>query len=326
MMPEEAPRSLLKAILGSQADVKISPEEMVERLQDQGWRIEKEDPAAPRKHSLVVQPYARWEGGYTLKFAVVSDTQLGSRKQQLTFLNQCYDRFVDRGITEVFHAGDLVDGDGRVYPGQQYDLFVHGYKRQLEYVAAHYPKRKEIMTHVISGNHDWSFWQRGGADIIAALAEKRDDILYLGSKSALVTMTPKGAKEGKEQGGVSIQLMHPKSGLTYARSYRLQKIIEQMAPATKPDMMFAGDKHSWAHVPMYRNVDGWSVGCFQAQTDYEKALGLYPEIGALIVEVDYGTKGADRREQRKPGHEGRVSMVAVRWEILPMYVPLEDDY
>lgn len=312
-------KELLLQVLSSinkESEIPLKPEEMIESLQEQGYRITRDDPGVQRDIAYVKSmSVERWDGGETLRFGVVSDTQLGSRKQQLTFLNMTYDRFQANGIDTVLHCGDLVDGDGRVYPGQQYDLFVHGYSKQLEYAIEKYPARDGMKTYLIAGNHDWSFWQRGGADILAEMAKERKDILYQGYGGAALNLN-----------GISIYLIHLKSGLTYARSYKIQKIIEQFAPAQKPDMLFAGDKHSWAHLPMYRNVFATQMGCFQAQTDHEKRLGLYPEIGGMVVEVQYGTKGADKRDQQKPGHEGRQAVVEVAWKVLPLYVPLVDDY
>lgn len=299
---------LVKLLMGVGGEKQLlSPGEMIENLQERGYTIVKKDPVAERKieHRAVGIATERWEGGSRLRFAVVSDTQLGSRKQQLTFLNVFYDRVVAEGIDTVLHAGDLFDGDGRVYPGQEFDLFLHGYDRQLDYGAERYPRRDGVTTYVIAGNHDWSFWQRKGADILKELATRRPDITYLGPMSAQI-----------ELGSIRVQLIHLKSGLTYARSYKLQKIIEQLPPESKPEMLFAGDRHSWAHVPMYRNCYGWQVGCFQSQTEHEKRLGLYPEIGGLLVEVHYGTKGADRPS----------GIVSVKHEIVPFFKPSIRDY
>jgi predicted phosphodiesterase len=308
---------LTKALLGGSTP--MSAQQMIESLQKQGYRIHKQDPLQEQGIlEIKTNSIERWEGGYRLKFGIVSDTQFGSRHQQITFLNQVYDKFVLEGIDTVLHCGDLVDGDGRVYPGQEFDLFIHGYDAQLDYAERMYPRRDGVSTKLIAGNHDWSFWQHKGADILKALSARRPDIEYLGSKSAQITL-----------GGLRIQLMHPHvrgHSVTYARSYRLQKIIEQITPSQKPDMLFLGDKHSWAPLPMYRNVYGWQVGCFQSQTNFEKELGLYPEIGGLIVEVTYNTKGADVRDQTMPGHEGRVSVVSIKDEILPLYVPLTNDF
>lgn len=314
---EENPLLRLLRSAGAQAGKQYTPEEMVEQMESLGYTITKSDPGAEARKAAEVKSLSvdRWNGGSRLRFGAVSDTQLGSQKQQLTFLNQVYDKFEKEGIDTVLHCGDLVDGDGRVYPGQEYDLFVHGYDRQLSYAVANYPRRSGIKTYVIGGNHDWSFHQRKGADILRSFARERDDVLYLGYAGAKLVLN-----------GINIYLIHLKSGLTYARSYKIQKVIEQFAPKEKPDLLLAGDRHSWAHLPMYRNVNAWQMGCFQAQTDHEKRLGLYPEIGGLIIDVHYGTAGADKRDQKKPGHEGRQSVVEVGFRILPQYVPVENDW
>ncbi|MDP2325817.1 MAG: hypothetical protein Q8N51_17575, partial [Gammaproteobacteria bacterium] len=116
--------------------------------------------------------------------------------------------------------------------------------------------------------------------------------------------------------GVDVYLTHGAGGVAYARSYKMQRRIEQFAPEQKPEVYLIGHFHSWAHLPMYRNVDAWTIGCFQSQTDYLKRLGLYPEIGGLIMTIYRGTEGADR-----PG--GFVRVVS---EVVPFFLPVEGDY
>lgn len=304
----EKDSKLIQALQAQAPAIKPPTEqEMVEALQQAGYRIIKEDPVLARQQAVKFRSLGtqRWEGGKTLRFGAVSDTHIGSRHQQLTFLNTFYDRCVERGIDSVFHAGDLFDGNGRVYRGQEYDLFLFGYDKQLDYGVEHYPKRDGVTTYVIAGNHDWSFYKSQGADILAALAERRPDIKYLG---------PMGAKV--EPDGLKVQITHGRGGSTYARSYRIQRLIENFTPEQKPEVFLLGNFHNWAPVPMVRNVIGWQMGCFQSQTDHEKALGLFPEIGGLILEIDYGSKGADRPK----------GIVAFRDEIIPFYVPKESDY
>jgi hypothetical protein len=52
----------------------------------------------------------KWEGEKVIKFGIVSDNHFCSKWQQLTFLNYAYDRFEQAGVTEVYNAGDIVDG------------------------------------------------------------------------------------------------------------------------------------------------------------------------------------------------------------------------
>lgn len=286
----------------------LSPQEMIQNLQGQGYQIIKKDPL---RQTLPYKIDATWaeraKGIKTLRFGVVSDTHLGSQKQQLTFLNQFYDKCEGLGIKDIFHGGDLFDGDGSVYRGQQYDLFKFGADAQLDYGIVNYPHRKGITTHVVAGNHDWSFWKRGGFDILSRLSGARPDIKYLGSTAAVVIY-----------GGLKIQVTHGSGGGTYARSYRLQRLIENFTPENKPEIFLLGNFHNWAQVPMVRNVNGWQLGCFQAQTDFEKSKGLFPEIGGLIIEID--VNDLTKRGERP------IGQIAFRQEIVPFYVPKSHDW
>jgi len=302
---------LMAAILGpgitAAGRAAMSPEDMIENLQQGGYRIMRDDPASEQRRQAVSVDFSksRWAGGDVVKMGVVSCSHLGSRNQQLTALESFYDRVVEEKIPVVLNAGDVSDGDGHVYRGQTYDIFIHGADRQRGYIIDNYPQRSGVKTYAISGNHDWSFWQRGGVDILDAVAAKRSDFVYLGAMAAKIDV-----------GGVDVYLAHGSGGGAYARSYKSQKRTEQFAPEQKPEVFLLGHYHSWNHMPMYRNVVVWMLGCFQSQTDYLKRLGLYPEIGGLILTIHKGTAGADR-----PGGFARVTS-----EIVPYYIPKTDDY
>jgi hypothetical protein len=116
--------------------------------------------------------------------------------------------------------------------------------------------------------------------------------------------------------GVHVYLAHGKGSMSYARSYKMQRRIEQFAPQEKPEVYLLGHYHVTDHLYMYRNVFGLLQGCFQSQTDYLKENGLYPEIGGFIVTIFKGTSGADR-----PG-----GFVRMQTEFVPFYVPMEADF
>ncbi len=229
---------------------------------------------------------------------VVSDTHLGSKYQQLTHLHAAYALMAERGITTVLHAGDLTDGQ-RVYRGQEFEIFCHGADAQVQYAIEHYPKYDGITTHLIGGNHDDSHWKLAGVDVCAAVAAERGDIIYHGMHGAYI-----------EIHGVSIYLHHGSRGNSYARSYRSQRMIEQLAPAQKPNIFLMGHYHTQVILPMYRNVYGVQLPCFQSQTPYEKRNGLYPEVGFVILEFAVNNGGLAR----------------VRVETIPFFVPNEGDY
>lgn len=244
--------------------------ELLHELQTRGYYIAK----TPQQQSGMTfkGDLKRWSGG-KYRFGVVSDTHLCSRYQQLSFLYDFYRICRRRRIDVVFHCGDLVDGE-KIYRGQEYELFVHGADGQTEYAVANYPSFKDVRTILISGNHDQSFLSTAGYNVAKAVCKEREDMTYLGDDLAFV-----------DQEGVKIGLMHGRHGVAYARSYRLQKIIEQLAPEMKPNMLFLGHFHVPNHLPGYRNTEGIQMPCFQSQTPFLAARGLYPFVAGLIVTV-----------------------------------------
>ena len=254
----------------------VSIKDLVEELKERGRFVSK---VPPTMSGRTFTPNVTSLSGRKYRFAVVSCTQIGSKYQQMTHLYTFYRYCQKRRIKTVFHCGDLVDGE-KIYRGQEYELFLHGANAQRDYVVDNYPKYKGITTHIISGNHDLAFWNTAGYNIVEAVCDRRDDMVYEGDWLANIVID-----------SININLMHGSGGVAYARSYKLQKIIEQMAPEAKPHMLFVGHWHVEAHLPAYRNVEGISMGCFQAQTPYLVRKGLTPNVSGLVVDIQVDDKG-----------------------------------
>lgn len=86
--------------------------------------------------------------GKEIKFGVVSDTHLCSHSERLDVLEAAYNTFADMGITRVFHAGNMLDGE---FKFNRYELYAHGVHDQCAYMADHYPQRDGITTYFITG-------------------------------------------------------------------------------------------------------------------------------------------------------------------------------
>lgn len=274
---------------------KLTNKELLDELSKRGYFASKVPPQVSGNTFIADDTKV---SGNKYKFAVISCTHLGSKYQQLTHLYTFYDVCQKRHVRTVFHCGDLVDGE-RVYRGQEYELFVHGADDQIDYAVQNYPKVKGIKTIAILGNHDQSFYVTSGVNVVKAIAEKRPDIEYVGDYYATAKVD-----------GIKVALMHGAGGSSYARSYKLQKIIEQLSPEQKPHMLFLGHYHIQVHIPAYRNVEGYMIGCFQAQTPFLTRLGLQPTIGGLIVEVITDETG--------------IKSVNTEW--IPFYVPKKNDF
>jgi predicted phosphodiesterase len=219
----------------------------------------------------------------SVRFGVVSDTHLGHKHQQLSYLQDFYAQAADFGAEFMLHGGDVVDGQN-MHRDQQFELFRHGVDAQASYCIEKLPvlrrKKAALPTYAIGGNHDGSSWNDVGANVLRHVQEAREDFRFLGAPLATFHYGP-----------LRIMLMHPDGGVAYARSYKLQKIVEQLAPDEKPHLLICGHWHTASHLPAYRNVEAFSAPCFQAQTAYMKRKGLAPAIGGILFEATFSGAG-----------------------------------
>ncbi len=214
--------------------------------------------------------------GYTV-LGIISDTHIGSKYHNSEALEKMYDEFERNKVKFVLNAGDLTEGNGRLYRGQLQEVSHFGFEALVKHTVKTYPKRKGVRTGIISGNHDMSFWNDVGADIVKHISNQRDDFDYLGQLSGWVDVN-----------SIEIYMVHPSGGMPYSRSYKIQKQIEQMV--TKPDVLVRGHLHVSMYLP-YVGVQGIEAGCFQNQTPYLERKGLRPEVGGWIVKIKQNEVG-----------------------------------
>lgn len=238
-----------------------------------GVRLEKLPPSKRTVHRSLID-------GDDVLLAFVSDTHLSSRECALEHLHLAYDEFVERGITEVYHAGDLVAGRG-IYRTQDQDLTNHTFEAQVDHAVRDYPVRKGITTRLISGNHDIEGeFGKVGADPVQAFANQRDDAEYLGAYHAHVEL-PNGAH---------FELVHARGGGGYAISYKPQRWVEGLPPGRKPALAMFGHWHIMGHF-VHRNVHCFLGGCFEWQTSLLVRLGLQPVVGYWLIRLRLGDDG-----------------------------------
>ena len=155
-----------------------------------------------RKELLIDRTYKFARKLRSFKIGIVSDTHIGSTCQQITLLHEAYKMMKAEGVRKVFHAGDMIEGNGKLFRGQVYEMFLHGADTMVDYTIKNYPKVKGMTTYVIGGSHDYSFYRDEGTDVLKAIAEKREDIKYLGMFGAYI-------KFGK----ILVYLMHGGGGV-----------------------------------------------------------------------------------------------------------------
>lgn len=272
---------------------------ILEEIEKEGKIIEKSASGYYINKNTIAQNKIYNYFGKKLKFGVIGDTHFCSKEQQLTHLNTFYDICEKEKITEVYNAGDIVAGDG-VYKGQRFETFFQSLSDQVEYVIDKYPKRKNIKTHFITGNHDFSFFKLVGTDIGELIAKDRKDMVYLGKLGAYVQLNE----------NIKMHILHPDGGGSYAESYRLQKIIEGYSSENKPGILLSGHFHTSTYL-FSRNVHALTTGCFEAQTPYLVRKGLFPKVGGWIVEII-------------PAKDGSILRIKLEW--IPFYKHIYKDY
>lgn len=220
--------------------------------------------------------------GEKISFGVISDTHIGSKYDNMKKINLAYKIFKSNNIKEVYHSGDLTDGE-KMYRGQEYELRLHGAKEQTDEVIKRYPKFKGVKTKYVLGNHDLSYYKRAGVDIGEMISNKRKDMIYLGQEDATVKIGDKYKLE--------MRLMHPGKGSSYAISYQPQKIVENISGGTKPHILLIGHFHKAEYIPNLRNVQTIQAGTLQSQTPFMARNFLSAATGFWIVDTVANKKG-----------------------------------
>jgi predicted phosphodiesterase len=216
----------------------------------------------------------------TFTFMVISDSHMGSKNEQVTFLHYLYDEAQRRGITNVYHCGDISEGFKKSRDDHIYSLHAISFDAQAEHIIRYYPEREGIKTYFITGNHDHFHIQNGGANIGKRISASREDMIYLGINTAVINLTP----------NCKMELFHPQDGSSYALSYSGQKYLDSLSGGDKPHMLFVGHHHKYLSM-WYRNVWYFEVPSTHLQSDWEKGKRIRNDSGALIVTVTVDADG-----------------------------------
>jgi predicted phosphodiesterase len=246
---------------------------LVELLKQDGYAID----FIEDRFSFIKETPVKENDAYNLpigenhRLLFISDTHLGSKYDRLDILRYLYDRAQNEGIDTVLHVGDMVDGSYPTRSNHQYELRAHGADEQLEYVVKKYPFRDGIKTYFINGNHDYTHQRNDGFDIGRAIDREREDMVYLGQDVA-------DLKYGK----IKIRMFHGAKGSAYARSYKLQKYVEQIPQEEIPDILLMGHYHNSFYMK-YAGIHCFQVPSTLDQTPYARSLGMANEKGAWDV-------------------------------------------
>jgi predicted phosphodiesterase len=267
-------RTGLEDFVAKEALESLPDEEAIRILEQRGYIVQR--PAPPKAETVAIDHLAR---GQRLRLAVVSCTHLGSRYQQLTALREFCAYAAKRAKVDAFvHAGDITDGPVKRHRNP-HEVFKHTYDAALDYAAEVLPKGRPW--YVISGNHDDWYLEDGGPEFGRALAERREDVTYLGRSLGYLSV-----------GETRVEVVHLNTGSAYAYSYKAQKHIESLSVQRRPHVSLIGNFHKFCAL-YYRNVLAVQLPSFQAQTPWMAGKSLVSEVGGVILDIGLAPKGLD---------------------------------
>jgi predicted phosphodiesterase len=224
--------------------------------------------------------------GRRRKIGICSDWHLCNKNQRLDVLNTLYDIYEDNGITEVYVAGNWIDGECRF---NKTEIFVGGMDNQLDYWIEKTPQKKGITTYFVAGDdHEGWYQQREGVEIgrygeLRAQAQGRKDMVYVGYVEADIELKA-------EKGSRVMRVMHPGGGTAYAISYKAQKNVEALQGGEKPAILIQGHYHKM-NVCYPRNVWVLDAGTCCDQTIWMRKKGLEAHVGGAIIEFTQAPSG-----------------------------------
>ena len=217
-----------------------------------------------------------------IKQVWISDTHLCNESQQLHMINKIFLDAYSKGFRDFLHFGDLSDGDYKDRPSHRYELFRLGAQRQANYIADVWPRLPGVRTILISGNHDGTHMANGGVDVCQMVADKRPDILYIGSEQAYYH--PEACPLLTEE------MFHSGGGNSTSLSYKLQKYIEKMEPGIKPNLLGEGHFHQ-SEFLSFRNVIAFLVPCMCAKSPFAVRQALENTMGAYYIDAYVNKQG-----------------------------------
>ncbi|MDP3051986.1 MAG: hypothetical protein Q8N42_00595 [bacterium] len=223
------------------------------------------------------------------KVVGVSDTHLGHKHERPDLIKEAYDVAEAEQADAILHSGDVFEGEDS-YKGQVRELAYVGADAQRDHGLEIWPASK-IPTFLIMGSsHEKIFLDKCGYDIVSNFARLANAEKGLNLTALVETLDGSSGSRGiVDINGIKFCLDHPSGGIPYGRSYRPQKMIEnlvsEMELSGEAKVILIGHLHVSLFM-LYKGVAGFNVPCLQDKTKYIEAKGYTPWLGIWVVEVN----------------------------------------
>lgn len=213
------------------------------------------------------------------KFIAISDTYFGSKYQQLSILNDICSKGVNMGYNNIFHCGNISCGIYPIHDTYADTFFLDDSLRQIDYIVKYFPQIDGMKTYFITGARDERHLKTNKINIGKRISELRDDMVYLGNNSSLITIDK-----------AKVLLFNSKLNKTYTVSYRPQQQVDSFRSEDKPNILLYGGLLQTEKFK-YRDVNCISVPSVCATTKEMLDKRYSNTIGAWYITIKTNNKG-----------------------------------
>lgn len=219
------------------------------------------------------------DDNHEFKFVAISDTRFGSKSQQLTILNDIYQKAHDLGYSTVIHCGNMTDGIYSPRSNYSDSTFLDDSQIQIDYIVKNYPKIKGVNTYFITGTKDEKHLMKNGINIGKRISSRRNDLIYLGPNSSDILID-----------NTVMKIFNPALTKTYTTSYRPQQQIDSFRSEDKPDILLYGGLLDMQQIT-HRDVHCLTIPSVCATTKEMDERRFSNTIGAYYITVKTNSKG-----------------------------------
>ena len=170
---------------------------------------------------------------------LLSDVHYGSLYDRPDIMARIYRECENRGINHIFCSGDFTNGNYSNRPEFLACSRIYKSEDMIDYVANIHPTSDTIKFYTIAGNHDTSFLCIEGIDVIAKIAELRNDIVYLGHDLADICLGP-----------LRMRMYHGYDRKRPSIEDRLTRLYNKIEDDFKPDILQIGHIHHSLYMPI----------------------------------------------------------------------------
>ena len=207
------------------------------------------------------------------KFIAISNPIIGSKYQQLSILEDIYQKGHEMGYENVILCGNLTPG---LY---QITNPYHDTMMQVNYILSNYPKIEGMKTYFILGPNDEKHLKKNKINIGKRISDIRKDMIYLGFNSCDANIDK-----------VNMFIQCSKLGKTYTVSYRSQQQVDSFRSEDKPDILLLGGLLQMEKYD-YRDVKVLSIPSVCATTKEMTDKRYQNTIGAWYITIRTNQKG-----------------------------------